>query len=244
MLRSSPAISTSVVTGASLDDSTLEEMLALRATMMSPKPPMSQRTYAVYFNEICKTSNTVILVRVPSGCVVGFMVMRIETTTWAGRRLHLLEIHYVFVHPRYRGSQKYVVRLFLQLASAKLRQPFLPLYVYGSVFLPSFLRFSDISRDVWTYADVAPVWERTLLEHLVETREKGRWDPDLGLVDMPSFPKDDEERTPRTTVSQLAMDRYLAANPRWLEGYCLPILGRFRIRDMAADVLSRALRRR
>jgi hypothetical protein len=207
----------------SLSPETCRRLWRLRLDNIGLKPEVDPeadyRSFAGYFNG----GTTAVTFWDSSGELQGFYgwnekVLRVEETD-----VLRIILEYAFINPRYRGRPEFL------LAALRLGVPLLlrhagAIKVAGGIAYPgSYVAAKQVTGRVVTFSSpsLTPALRRVLEDIASELGGDG-YDRATGLVRMRTLPVVHRKVSARPSVRS-ALAEYEAENPRWKEGYGLPV---------------------
>lgn len=156
------------------------------------------------------------------GAPQGFFTVAFMPLDHDGARHLLMYSKYFYFRPAYRGHYKTLLAPWRLLPLALRRYGLRRLHFVTTSYPQSYVSLSRTAGRVWSLSEPAPPQKRAALEHFALAVGRDGFDPDRGVVssdtvaDSASLPRSDEARRLFATYEQL--------NPRWREGWTLPIL--------------------
>lgn len=211
-----------------LDETTIRSLWALRLRNTSLRPELdlevAYQRWRAYFDR----DASAVIVRDARGEPCGFFVYQRRLNAVGGTTRMVVEVQCGYVDRAHRGSL--AVRL-AQARSLGVVAARYPLLEKVSVYLA----FPPSVAAVWPYArrisapgdpDVSG-WRRdafdTFLRESLGADDDADYDPETGVARVETLPTV-RIHAPRSEQSRQSLAWYEERNPRWREGYALPIL--------------------
>ncbi len=225
---------------ATLDDATLREAWALRATIMDLKPDVDpEADFQAYVEEI-RGGEWACLLRDREGAIVGTLFAALIEGEHEGRGYVLWAPEYAMIAPAFRGSPRLAVAALGMYAEAIWRARGRPMFVVGAGYPGGVVTVAAVTDPMWLPGDELPSWEAGLQRRLIE--EAGC--DSSGVKRMRTIP-----RAPRLTPPSAGRPRqraiweaYAKKNPRWAEGFGLYCFGRITLRSGLLGLVEGARR--
>ncbi|MEC7522688.1 MAG: hypothetical protein VYE22_22560 [Myxococcota bacterium] len=229
--------------GEAIPEDLLREVWALRLTMLTLT--RSREADWEVFSGFVRGPDRCLFAFVDDDEVVrGFFTIAFLPMEEPGRRDLLMYSKYFYFHRDFRGHPKSILSPWRLLPLTLRRYGPRRLHFVTTAFPQSYVSLARTSGRVFSLRDPGlPAWERRALTRFAQTFCGDAFDEGEGLVGGSNVA--DSESLPRSPEARALHDRYEALNPRWREGFSLPILFHVDARLIfhnARRVLRRALR--
>jgi hypothetical protein len=210
--------------GPTLDDVVIDEMCALRAQFMRLKPdvhPADDRALVAAW--LCAPECTVVTGRDRVGALQWFVDMCSRRIEHRGRAHVVCYSNYGFVSLAYRGHPGYALGNLRNLLVHRRRHGVTPRLVWiGAVYPASFVVVARTFPMVWaTREPDAPSALVSIVDRVAPELFGDAWLPEEQLVRTRTLPP---PHAPKSPEGRALLERYEALNPRWHEGYALPLV--------------------
>lgn len=216
-----------------------EELWRLRRSLINLKPEVTpEADYAAFRSYFADPDTQVQLYCTADGAIQGFFAWHLRPSEELSAPVAVADGEYYFVKPAFR-DHIVKIRVAAECVArvvARCRRP--RLVLVGVAYPTSCIAAARFSRRVRCPMDpdIEP-WERRVLLRVTEELCGASFDQERGVVRMRTIPAE-ARRTPRSGLGRETLAWYESHNPRWTEGWGLPVM----IHLSPGSVLQGALR--
>lgn len=231
--------------GHSLDDTVIDDMLALRAQFMQLKPDVDPDVDRTLFAQWMRApGNTVTIARDRAGTLQSFIEMNARYITHAGKAHLVCYSNFVFASPAYRNHPAYTLGNFWNLANKIHRNRDRPSAWVVAVYPTSFNSGARTFPMFWALGEPdVPKTLSALARQLALEVFGDSWFPDELLVRQRTLPP---PMSAGSEESRALLARYEARNPNWRDGWGIVCVAPFTASNMlgAATLVLRRVGKR
>jgi hypothetical protein len=220
-----------------LDETTIRALWALRLRNIDLRPEveleLDYRKFRAYFGDHTR----VLVLRDAAGEMQGFYAFYHREVRAGGAPRLLIHAEYGFINATHRGD------LGARMAAARAvfrivgRHPLLDKLGLFVAYPPSFVAIAHYADRIFAPRDAElGGWRREMLEGFLRDTAGADYDAEAGVVRMRTQPTARLHR-PRSERGRQALAWYEERNPRWREGYALPVLVEGNARSAARGAL-------
>lgn len=207
--------------GPTLDDATIDEMMALRAQFMRLKPEVCPDEDRELVSAWLRAPEcTVATGRDRTGALQWYIDMASRRVEHRGRAHVVCYSNYGFVSLAYRGHPSLALGNLWNLFVHSRRHGFTSRLSWtGAAYPASFILIARTLPMVWaTREPEAPTALVDVVDRVAPELFGDTWLPEAQLVRMRTLPP---PHAPKSPEGRAVLERYEALNPRWREGYGL-----------------------
>ena len=229
-----------------VDAALCRQLWDLRLANVDLRPETNREENYRSFQKFFDQDTTTVTFWSQDGRLQGFYGWNQKQLRVEGERFCRVVADYLFMNRAFRGRTELPFSILRLSAKALLTNPRTKCVVVGLAYPGSFVSVRMMRLPLLTLqSKELTANERRLLEDYANEYGPGCFDPKTGLVRMKTLPHL-PSRTTKSPAAQAALAEYEAQNPRWREGYCLPMLAPANWKlfwSSIAHVASRTLRR-